>query len=103
MRFVVVLLCGAGAALLAAPGVGQQAGPAGTNPEPVATQGPRTPEEERRGFHLPPGFEVQLVAAEPYVRKPINMNFDDRGRLWVTESAEYPFPVSSGTDRKSVV
>ena len=58
----------------------------------VAQTSPRTPEEERRGFHLPPGFEVQLVAAEPYVRKPINMQFDDRGRIWVTESVQYPFP-----------
>src|SRR6516225_6868027 len=57
----------------------------------IAQTNPRTPEEERKGFHLPPGFEVQLVAAEPDVRKPININFDDRGRLWVTESVEYPF------------
>src|SRR4029077_12618259 len=57
----------------------------------IAQTNPRTPEEERKGFHLPPGFEVQLVAAEPDVRKPININFDDRGGLWVTESVEYPF------------
>jgi putative heme-binding domain-containing protein len=57
----------------------------------IAQTNPRTPEEERKGFHLPPGFEVQLVAAEPDVRKPVNINFDDRGRLWVTESVEYPF------------
>src|SRR5947199_7365317 len=57
----------------------------------IAQTNPRTPEEERKGFHLPPGFEVQLVAAEPDVRKPININFDDHGRLWVTESIEYPF------------
>jgi putative heme-binding domain-containing protein len=58
----------------------------------IAQANPRTAEEERKGFHVPPGFEVQLVAAEPDVRKPININFDDRGRLWVTESVEYPFP-----------
>src|SRR5436190_1698220 len=58
----------------------------------VASTPPRSPEEERQSFHVPPGFEVQLVAAEPYVRKPININFDERGRLWVTESIEYPFP-----------
>src|SRR5713101_1140535 len=57
----------------------------------IAQTNPRTPEEERKGFHVPAGFEVQLVAAEPDVRKPININFDDRGRLWVTESVEYPF------------
>src|SRR5215469_16094615 len=58
----------------------------------IAQTKPRTPEEERQGFHVPPGFEVQLVAAEPDVRKPININFDDQGRLWITESIEYPFP-----------
>lgn len=61
----------------------------------IAQTNPRTPDEERNGFHVPPGFEVQLVAAEPDVRKPININFDDRGRLWVTESVEYPFPTKN--------
>jgi hypothetical protein len=65
----------------------------------IAQTKPRTPEEERQGFHVPPGFEVQLVAAEPDVRKPINMNFDDQGRLWVTESVEYPFAAKAGTGR----
>jgi putative heme-binding domain-containing protein len=61
----------------------------------IAQTKPRTPEEELRGFHVPPGFEVELVAAEPEVRKPININFDDHGRLWVTESVEYPFPAKN--------
>lgn len=58
----------------------------------------RTPEEERKGFHLPPGFEIQLFAAEPEIQKPINMAFDSRGRLWVSGSTEYPFPAP--LDRK---
>jgi putative heme-binding domain-containing protein len=69
----------------------------------VARVGPRTPEEERKAFHVPPGFEVQLVAAEPYVRKPINLNFDDRGRLWVTESVEYPFPAGPNARHRDSV
>src|SRR5690349_18833152 len=44
----------------------------------------RTPEEERKAFHLPPGFEVQLVASEPEICKPMNMAFDAKGRLWIT-------------------
>jgi putative heme-binding domain-containing protein len=52
----------------------------------------KTPAEEAKGFHLPPGFEMQLVAAEPDVHKPLNLAFDDRGRLWVSETVEYPFP-----------
>src|SRR3954447_21285503 len=63
-------------------------------PDPnVASTEARTPEEERKGFHLPPGFDIQLVASEPQIHKPINMNFDDRGRLWVTDTLEYPYAV----------
>jgi putative heme-binding domain-containing protein len=44
-----------------------------------------------------------LVASEPDIRKPMNLAFDDRGRLWVTDTVEYPFPVGpEGTPRDSV-
>ncbi len=57
----------------------------------VRESGPLTPEEELKGFTLPPGFSIQLFAAEPQIDKPINMAFDARGRLWVTSSHEYPY------------
>src|SRR5438552_2096307 len=50
-----------------------------------------TPEQEQQALHVPPGFEVQLVASEPAIGKPMNMAFDARGRLWFTQSREYPF------------
>jgi putative heme-binding domain-containing protein len=72
-------------------------------PDPnIVSEDPRTPAEERKGFHLPPGFEVQLVAAEPDIRKPINLAFDARSRLWVTQSVEYPFEAKNGTPRDCV-
>src|SRR5438309_1976295 len=43
----------------------------------IRSTGPRTPQEEAKGFHLPPGFEVQLVASEPEIGKPMNMTFDE--------------------------
>jgi putative heme-binding domain-containing protein len=49
------------------------------------------PEEEQARFKLPPGFEIQLVAAEPDINKPLNLAFDATGRLWVTTSIEYPY------------
>ncbi len=52
---------------------------------------PLTAEAELKTFKLPPGFEIQLFAAEPQISKPMNMAFDERGRLWITESREYPF------------
>src|SRR4051794_16033914 len=66
------------------------ADPRGDNPDAA----PQTPEQERAQFHLPPGFEIQLVAAEPEIQKPLNLNFDAAGRLWVTGSTMYPWPAS---------
>jgi len=68
----------------------------------VRTTDPLTPEQEQKTFHLPPGFEMQLVATEPAINKPMNMTFDALGRLWVTTSIEYPFPAATnapGRDR----
>lgn len=48
-------------------------------------------EEERSKLHVPPGFEVLLFASEPMINKPINIAFDDRGRLWVSSTVEYPY------------
>jgi len=68
-------------------------GACGADPfaEFVRSTDPLTPQEEVKSFHLPPGFEIQLVAAEPDISKPMNMAFDEKGRLWITESREYPY------------
>lgn len=65
---------------------------------------PLTPEEEQKTFHVPPGFEVQLVAAEPDLRgKPMNLAFDAQGQLWVTVSREYPYAVATNQTGRDVV
>jgi putative heme-binding domain-containing protein len=48
------------------------------------------PEEERKTFQVAEGFEVNLFAADPLLAKPIQMNFDPAGRLWVASSETYP-------------
>jgi len=53
---------------------------------------PSTPQEQLAKFHVPPGFEVQLVADETQIQKPMNLAFDAAGRLWVTGSGMYPWP-----------
>jgi putative heme-binding domain-containing protein len=73
-------------------------------PDPNVADTPhRTPQEERKLFRLPPGFEAQLVAAEPDIHKPLNLAFDDRGRLWVTDTIEYPFPPPPGEKSRDSV
>src|ERR1700753_1147662 len=64
--------------------------------QPLIAETPaQTPAEEVKQLHVPPGFEVQLVADEPSIHKPINLKFDAHGRLWVSNSIEYPFPAKS--------
>jgi putative membrane-bound dehydrogenase-like protein len=52
----------------------------------------RAPEEAARRMTVADGLEVTLVAAEPDVRQPVAIDFDDRGRLWVIQYLQYPNP-----------
>ena len=38
------------------------------------------------------GLALDIVVSEPLVRQPLNMHFDERGRLWVVQYLQYPFP-----------
>ena len=49
-----------------------------------------SPEEAVRKMTVPPGFSVEIVASEPDIVNPVAMTFDERGRVWITESLEYP-------------
>ena len=60
---------------------------------PIQNAQPKTPEEQKSAFHLPPGFEIELVAAEDpanQVGKFISVYFDQRGRMWTQTALEYP-------------
>lgn len=48
------------------------------------------PEIKRQSFQVADGFEVKLLAANQMITKPIQMNFDPRGRLWIAGSEVYP-------------
>jgi len=48
-----------------------------------------SPEAERARFRTPPGFRVELVAAEPLVVDPVAIDWDDQGRLYVVEMRGY--------------
>ncbi|MBL9190433.1 MAG: DUF1080 domain-containing protein [Opitutaceae bacterium] len=57
----------------------------------AVTTGPRSPEEQRLSFTLPPGFEAELVAAETDgIGKFIGLAWDARMRLWTMTAFEYP-------------
>jgi putative membrane-bound dehydrogenase-like protein len=49
-----------------------------------------SPSESNKLTQIPADFEIQLFAAEPDITNPIAMAWDERGRLWVVESVDYP-------------
>ncbi|WP_254512763.1 PVC-type heme-binding CxxCH protein [Anatilimnocola floriformis] len=65
---------------------------AGANPNANwQMQKPVSPEESMKHLVTPEGFHVELFVAEPELQgKPICMNWDERGRLWVSETVDYP-------------
>src|SRR5688572_23674630 len=65
---------------------------------------PYIAEEALKRFTVPEGFRVELVAGEPDIVNPVAMTFDDRGRIWITESVEYPRkPAGHGRDRVKIL
>lgn len=53
---------------------------------------------------VPEGFGVEVVASEPQLVNPVAMVFDHRGRIWVTESVEYPrLSAGEGQDRIKIL
>jgi putative membrane-bound dehydrogenase-like protein len=51
-----------------------------------------SPQDAAGRMRVPDGFAARLVAAEPLVRQPVAIDFDDRGRLWVLQYLQYPNP-----------
>ncbi len=51
-----------------------------------------SPETAVKRMRPAEGFAVKWVAREPLVRKPVALEFDDRGRAWVIQYLQYPNP-----------
>ncbi|HLQ45380.1 MAG TPA: PVC-type heme-binding CxxCH protein, partial [Planctomycetaceae bacterium] len=63
----------------------------GAMAEPIKKlQKPLPAEESIKHFITPVGFTVELFAADPDIGKPLSMNWDERGRLWLCETLDYP-------------
>jgi putative membrane-bound dehydrogenase-like protein len=60
------------------------------------TIGPLSPKEALQSFKVAPGFQIELVVAEPDVMDPVAMAFDEDGRIVVAEMADYPLGPPSG-------
>ncbi len=91
--------------LLAAPLLAQRGdvrdspGSAQVDPVPIDKIPPQpvlSPEESMKTLKVPPGFRIELVAAEPLVHSPMAMAFGADGRVWVVEMRGY-MPNVDGT------
>ena len=63
---------------------------AAPNPKLELASQPLSPEESAKKWHVREGYRIDLVAAEPVVLDPVAFDWDDKGRLWVIEMADYP-------------
>jgi mono/diheme cytochrome c family protein/glucose/arabinose dehydrogenase len=70
--------------------------PVPTNYQPSAKNGTQTylsGEESLKALTVPEGYKVALFASEedfPNLAKPMQLSFDDKGRLWVAVMPTYP-------------
>ncbi|MES2476416.1 MAG: c-type cytochrome [Verrucomicrobiota bacterium] len=59
-------------------------------PESIIPPSPfLTPDEALKSFRLAPGFIIEPVATEPMIEKPVCLDFDAAGRMWVCEMRGY--------------
>ena len=69
-------------------------------------QKPADPAVSVQHMVAPAGMDVKLFASDPKIFKPICMAFDERGRLWVAETFDYPNEMQEpgkGRDRISIL
>jgi putative membrane-bound dehydrogenase-like protein len=60
------------------------------------------PEDPLSSFELEPGFKIELIAAEPLISDPVDMEIDEYGRLYVVEMHGYPLDKSGSGKIKLV-
>jgi glucose/arabinose dehydrogenase/mono/diheme cytochrome c family protein len=61
-----------------------------------------SPEQSLSAFSIAPGFEIELVAAEPLVEDPVAIAWDEYGRLYAVEMRGY-MPDAYGTGSEEPV
>lgn len=53
---------------------------------------PRSPEATLEVLTVPEDLAIDLIASEPLIAQPLQISFDEQGRMWVVEYRQYPFP-----------
>ena len=53
---------------------------------------PTPPQEALKSFRVSDDLSLDLVLSEPQVVQPLELSFDHRGRLWLVQYHQYPYP-----------
>src|SRR5690242_6267897 len=67
------------------------------NPEERAM----SPQESLQAIHLSDDFHAELFVAEPDVMSPVEMVFDESGKIYVAEMLDYPDDPPPGKPARS--
>ena len=59
-----------------------------TNPD----SNPTAPKDAVKEFRFPDDLSFELVLSEPEIIQPLQVSFDHKGRLWVVQYHQYPYP-----------
>ncbi len=79
----------------------------GVTGDPITEiQEPLSPDASLAQTYVEPGFHMELFASEPEITNPIDMTWDERGRMWIVETLDYPnlfMPERKGKDRIKIL
>lgn len=53
---------------------------------------PTPPQDALKAFRYPNDLTLDLILSEPTVTQPVFLQFDHKGRLWVVQYNQYPYP-----------
>ncbi|MEA3206999.1 MAG: hypothetical protein QOE70_56 [Chthoniobacter sp.] len=65
-------------------------------PEAITFQEPMSVQASMQRTQVPVDLRLESFASEPDIAKPIAFAWDERGRLWVAETRDYPHGVTPG-------
>src|SRR5262245_25351394 len=61
-----------------------------------------SPEDALETFYMPPGYRVELVAAEPLIQEPVALDWDLEGRLWAVEMPGFMADIRGSNEHEPI-
>lgn len=61
-----------------------------------------SPEDALKTFYMPPGYRIELVAAEPLIQEPVALDWDLQGRLWAVEMPGFMADIRGSNEHEPI-